>query len=373
MMKKNNKKNKEVKPMSFDEVMKFIDSFNFQTKPNPSAKNKVQLENMTELVDVLYKIKDVNVKETDLDKIKKLYEKIKSNLKEDLCFFNVQFVARILREKISKKETKLGETSESLLQIILGDVEEDLNKTIPNFQWQTKYIDEDEFRNLIDAAFSKSKTKENEDNIKVLTNIYTYAILKVRTRKDIVKQVFLAERILAEYIVELKQKTPNEFLLKVIAESLLDKNPKSKIQNYISLYFNSHINDLEKELNSLSKRFDEKVLENESLSRINRQLITQQNEYINSINQLTDENQEKTEQIINLQNELETTANRLTFERNMYETQLRDLRSGLIAGLRHNMQIELNDLMELANGLNQSDGRILKMYIANIEQVINDL
>ena len=57
----------------------------------------------------------------------------------------------------------------------------------------------------------------------------------------------------------------------------------------------------------------------------------------------------------------------------MYETRLRDLRSGLIARLRNNMQIELNDLMELANGLNQSDGSILKMYIANIEQVINDL
>jgi hypothetical protein len=66
-------------------------------------------------------------------------------------------------------------------------------------------------------------------------------------------------------------------------------------------------------------------------------------------------------------------GDRFDYEINRADRQNQDLRSHIISRLKNDLLIELNDLIEFANGLPISESDILKMYVNNIKQTLNNL
>lgn len=384
----NSNKISEVQIMSIDEIISTVANFDYnidnKSADNNQVKSKtnkpnnianIHKENLNKLLAIVSKIKGAGVSEknTRESKIIELYELVKTKLNNDLYLFNVHIVANFLQGYRSTEADKLDKSIKSLFDVILGEV--DLKKILPNYALQSNlFYDIERLKEIIKSTTSaKTSDAENTESIKTLSYIYIDTILKNRSQLDFYKQLFMVERVLAEHLADFKFKDRNKYLLKSLPEALSGNDPKSKIRSFIHLYFNTYINDLEQEVDSLSNKLSSSRSSVEELSSKVKQLTEQEKESDNTITQLAKQIKERDETITNLQEELTTTSNRLEYEVNKYEIQLQNLKSGLIERLQNNIQMELEGLTDVANGLPQNDGNILRMYITNIQQLLNTL
>jgi hypothetical protein len=382
-----NKKSNQ--PMSIDEIVSTVQNFKYDAdsksvdKKQEQSKNKkpksieqIHKENLANLLKIINNLKGAVVSEenTRKTKIEELYKLVKTKLENDLYLFNVQIVADFLQGYKSAEENKFDKSIKALFDIVLLDVESKLKDFLPENLEINLFFDEDKLKEIIKSATTlKTKEQDNRESVKVLSSFYVYLVLKNRSRKDFDRQLFNIERILAEHLAEFEQKEQSKYLLKLLPEAFLDNNPKAKIRSFVHLYFTTHIAKLSKEVDSLTIKLSETRNSNATLSSQVRQLKEEGETKDNTIALLTEQGQEKDTKISNLQTELTELRNRFEYDVNRADRQNQDLRTSIITQLQNNLRIELNDLNEFANGLQQNDGQVLRMYITNIQQTLNTL
>lgn len=377
-----------VQTISIDEIINTVVNFDYNIDSTSSDDNqpqkktkksnsiaKIRKENLAKLLAIISNLKGAAVGEesTREFKIKALYELVKTKLNSDLYLFNIQIVAKFLQGYKSTEADKLDKSIISLFNVILEEVE--LSKILPNYNLQSNlFYDEDKLKEIVKSAKSeKLNDEDNTKSTKTLSNIYLNTILKNRLQVDFYKQLFMVERVMAEHLAEFKQKDKSKYLLISLSEALSENDPKLKIRSCIYLYFTTYINELEEEVDSLSNKLSSSHISVEDLLSRVKSLTEQLKERDITLTQLTEQGNEKDETITNLQTELTTTSNRLEYEVNKYEIQLHNLKTGLIERLQSNIQMELDGLNDFANGLPQNDCDILRMYVTNIQQLLNTL
>jgi hypothetical protein len=382
--------NEELKQtISIDEIICMVQDFNYdidnssmnkkpeQTKnKKPKSSEQIQKDNLFILLKKITRLKgSIETEKSSREtKIKKLYELLKIKLGVDLYLFNVLVVADFLQGYKSTEENKLDKSIKILFDIILLDIEYELKDLLPSNLDINLFNDEDNIKEIVKSVTPSINEKEDNKNyITKLSNFYVYLVLKNRSRDDFYRQLFKIELLLLENIAAFNYEEKNEFLLKLLSKTFTDSNPKNKARTFVYLHFTTYIEELIKEVNSLSQRLSESHSTNAILTSQVRQIKEIVKTKDITIEQLTVHGHEKDTNIENLKIELKDIQNRYVYDVNKFEKQIQEFRANIIMQLQNNLRIELNDLNDFANGLQKGDGEILKMYVTNIQQSLNSL
>jgi hypothetical protein len=285
----------------------------------------------------------------------------------------LKFVVNILKVYRDKSEYNLPKAIEELFSLIRIEVEEELNPILSQYNNEINpFFDSDVLSKIVNQIV-KIDERYTISIINILSSLYIYLLIKNLRHTFFTRQIFMVERIMATHLADFKHINRNEFLINYLPDALCDKNPKSKIRNSIHIIFTNYINDLEEDVSLLSIKLKNSQDKLADLSIKTNTLTKQLNEKENNVNELTEQLDSKYIEINQVQLELQETINLLQYERNKYETQLQNLRTGLINRLHNNLRIELEGLSEISNVIPNNNGDIIRMYITNIHQIINGL
>jgi hypothetical protein len=375
--------------VSFEEIICEVQAFNYiidntttdkeQTESkNKRTKNLGQIRNeaISKLLEIIIKL-DTSVeteRNTRETKIKSLFHILRDKLGDDLYLFNVRIVAYYLQGFERIEDIKLNSSIKCLFDVLLIDIESQLNELIPLKSETNLFFDEDKLKELLHFyRFQNTDSRPSQDNIFALSKLYVYLVLKNFMHHDFYNQLFKVDLSFAEHIAEFEPKQKNKYLLRLLSDMLLDANPRSKARSFVHLYFTNRILDLASEVDILTLKLGELRNTNFALTyQVKQQAEEGHNKDI-TIHQLTEEVQDKDSIIVKLESELKVLGDRFDYEINRADRQNQDLRSHIISRLKNDLLIELNDLIEFANGLPISESDILKMYVNNIKQTLNNL
>ena len=382
-----------VQPVSIDEIISTVANFEYSIDSKSADNNQEQSkskkqnslaqihkENLAKLLATINKLKGSVVSEESSrePKIKELYDLLKTKLGNDLYLFNVNIVVKFLQGYKSTNADKLDKSIRVLVDAISADVDGELKNLLPDNDYNllTNLFNNETEPNILQiiksAASEKTNDEGNTGSKKILSFIYTYVVLKNRSRSDFYKQLFIVERVLAEHLAEFEQEEPSKYLHKLLPEALLDSNPKAKIRSFVYLYFTNH-NELKKKVDSLTDKLSDSYSSVYKLSREKTQLTEQGKEKDITITQLTEQGKEKDNTITNLQAELTEKMNRLEYEVNKYEKQLYGLRIGLVSNIQRHTKIVLEDITVIASRLPQNEGDELHRWITDLKEYFDSL
>ena len=382
-----------VQPVSIDEIISTVANFEYSIDSKSADNNQEQSkskkqnslaqihkENLAKLLATINKLKGSVVSEESSrePKIKELYDLLKTKLGNDLYLFNVNIVVKFLQGYKSTNADKLDKSIRVLVDAISADVDGELKNLLPDNDYNllTNLFNNETEPNILQiiksAASEKTNDEGNTGSKKILSFIYTYVVLKNRSRSDFYKQLFIVERVLAEHLAEFEQEEPSKYLHKLLPEALLDSNPKAKIRSFVYLYFTNH-NELKKKVDSLTDKLSDSYSSVYKLSREKTQLTEQGKEKDITITQLTEQGKEKYNTITNLQEELTEKMNRLEYEVNKYEKQLYGLRIGLVSNIQRHTKIVLEDITVIASRLPQNEGDELHRWITDLKEYFDSL
>lgn len=358
----------ESKKNTIEDIINEVLNFDYNTSigKNISISNKV-----SKLEKIVSKInsKTINNEKEQKDSIKELLEVLQKKLGSDFYLFSVGFITSFLREQNS-----INDLVKILFNNIQDEIKTELDKVLSgtDYSLASNIFNGDEEKNiqeLINVIY-KSDIDNSQRN---LANLYVYILLKYRTRKDFNKITYTIEYVFVEYFSSFVEKEKSDYVLNDFPNALLDKNPKNKIKSFAHLFLKSDITELTKNLNSVRQNLNESRDENSNLRSDLNALELEINEKILLVSSLREQIKSKNEMITSLEQKLQLETNRLEFEGNMYDNQIQDLRTAIVTGLQNDLALELNSLNDFSNGLQQNDSEILRMFIDNINQKLNNL
>jgi hypothetical protein len=396
MSSNSNKKPENKQPVqlvSIDEIVNTVANFEFSIDSKSADENQEQSktkkpislaqihkENLAKLLATINKLKgSVVIEESSRElKIKELYELLKSKLGNDLYLFNVNIVVKYLHGYKGTNDDKLDKSINLLMDNISTYVDCELKKLLPDNDYNllTNLFKNETEPNILQiiksAVGEKTIDEDNTGKKKILSFLYIYVVLKNRSRYDFYKQLFIVERVFAEYLAEFETGEPSKYLLKLLPEALLDSNPKAKIRSFVYLYFTTH-NELKKNVDFLTDKLSDSRSVIYKLSSEKNQLIEQGKEKDNEINQLNEAGIKKDSEIVNLNAQLVDTIKKSSYEINDLRRQLDVTRSGLVSNIQKQTKIVLDDLTVIASRIPIDQGDELRDWIKHLKGYFDSL
>lgn len=385
----NSNKKSNPKTLTFDEIKKEIENLRYELNPNQKGKslgskdtresnvvNPIRKKDIDKFVEIFSHIEQLPVTEKNAgeSKINDIYNLVKTKVGDSIYQFNLKIAIKTLQEFKKIKPEKLSSAIEELLNVILKNIEEELRSLLSqkDYDLLSNLCDDKTKSNLLQIIDSGIiKNKENDEINKIfLSNLYTYIIIRYKNRKDFLSQLSLIENGFIEYLADYKLEKNKKHLLKLLPEALLEKDTKTKIISFAHIYMANFISDLEPKLESVTKRLEASHNEYNKLNKKANELTNEVSQKKEQINELTKREEESGRKIDELEKELTETKKLLEFEVNKSKRQLDGLKSGIIKGLKKQMEMELDDLRDFANDLPKENKNDLKMYIENIEQIL---
>jgi hypothetical protein len=377
--------------VKFEEVLAIVQEFAYdyasqatagatKAASGPKSKNLAQTKkhNLEKLIATVAKIKGATIVDKSAHKanVRRLYKLITDKLGEDLYKFNIGISVKFLVGYKSRNADKLDRSVCFLFDNIIEYTSEKMkgwriesefsaiNDAVDNLDLDFEF----NLKQFIGQAVTKNCFGEKPSATKeqLVATVYIALLLKNRFRTELDKMLLSVERAIADYLAGFEQKELGKYLHKTIPEALLDANPRIKVKQFVFLCFGVV------EAAFDIKKKNDKLIAELSDSRIrNGELIAEIEQLTESVEIKEKAITEMDATIVSLKEEFDKAADRLEYEVNKYEKQLSGLKSGLISKIKSDLRLELEGIGNLAGRLPRKEGDDLRLWVENIEQVLN--
>lgn len=392
MSNKNSKTPKQER-VSINQIIDSISRFEFDKENSksdteeikekkPKTLEQIQRENLLELLNSVEKLEKcfLNVGDDQSKKIEELNDLIKEKLGDKKYILDLRLALKFINENKNKNPISTNKIFKNLIDLIARYIDAKMKDffSVSDYEVLSELSNEETIESdlihLINFVYNTDKKQDkSQTSTIILSQLYTFVILKHYKRFDFKDIIFTFERLLCEKIAELDSTDRNKFLLKSLPDALLDNNPKTKSRTALNQYLINHNKDLKNEIIIKSQRLEEKIaLENEMLTELNQLREREINNNV-ILDDLKRKIAEKDAQLKDLDNDLRQKSDLLEFETNIYENQLQDLKSGIVSRLQRDIQMELDGMTSISNKIGEESGQNLRMYITNITQLLNSL